>query len=69
MDKAQTTQELRAGPLRMRFENGDLRYIKWGEREILRRVYIAVRDHNWNTIPAQISKLKFEIQAESCQIS
>jgi hypothetical protein len=62
-------EELRAGPLRMRFQNGDLRYIKWGEREILRRVYAAVRDRNWGTVPVQISDLKFEIQAASFQIS
>jgi hypothetical protein len=53
----------------MRFDNGDLRYIKWGEHEILRRIYAAVRDRNWNTIPSQISNLKFEIQAESFHIS
>ncbi len=61
--------ELRAGPLRMRFENGDLRYIKWGEREILRRIYATVRDRNWGTIPAQIEHLKFEIEASSFQIA
>lgn len=62
-------RELCAGPLRMRFENGDLRYIKWGEREILRRVYAAVRDRNWETIPAQISNLKCEAQAAAFRIS
>lgn len=62
-------KELRAGPLRMRFENGDLRYIKWGEHEILRRIYAAVRDRNWGTVPVQISDLKFEIQAESFHVS
>ena len=62
-------RELCAGPLRMRFENGDLRYIKWGRREILRRVYAAVRDRNWDTIPAQVSNLKCEAQASSFHIS
>ncbi len=62
-------KELRAGPLRMRFENGDLRYVKWGEREILRRIYATVRDRNWGTIPAQIEHLKFEIEAATFQIT
>jgi hypothetical protein len=62
-------KELSAGLLRMRFENGDLRYIKWGEHEILRRVYAAVRDRNWDTIPAQISNLQCEAQASSFHIS
>ncbi len=71
MDKATNNnwRELCAGPLRMRFENGDLRYIKWGEHEILRRVYAAVRDRNWDTIPAQICNLECSIQEDSFQIS
>jgi len=62
-------KELCAGPLRMRFDNGDLRYIRWGECEILRRVYIALRDRNWNTIPAEISNLNLEIGESSFHVS
>lgn len=51
---------LRAGPLTMLFESGDLRYIRLGDREVLRRVYVAVRDHNWDTIPVAISDLSVE---------
>lgn len=58
-------KELQAGPLRMRFENGDLRYIRWGRHEILRRIYAAVRDRNWQTIPFQISNLKSQIHEHS----
>lgn len=50
--------ELRAGPLSLRYEAGDLRYIRLGEREILRRVYVAVRDQNWGTIPARLTQVK-----------
>ena len=42
--------QLRAGPLSMIFESGDLRYIRFGDHELLRRVYVAIRDHNWDTI-------------------
>ncbi len=35
---------LRAGPLSLVFEAGDLRYVCWGKREVLRRVYMAVLD-------------------------
>ena len=40
--------ELRAGPLAMIFETGNafLRYIRLGNREILRGIYVAVRDRN-----------------------
>ena len=50
---------LTAGPLSMIFEPGQgfLRYIKWGEHEILRGIYVAVRDRNWATIKPNISNV------------
>ncbi|MBE0656631.1 MAG: hypothetical protein IH602_03020 [Bryobacteraceae bacterium] len=51
---------LRAGPLELIFCNGDLRYIRCAGREFLRRIYAAVRDHNWGTIPATISELEID---------
>lgn len=60
---------LRAGPLAMVFENGDLRYIRLGEREVLRRIYVAVRDRNWGTIPATLSNLSVRKQEDSFEIS
>jgi hypothetical protein len=52
--------ELRAGPLSLCFEAGDLRYICLGDREILRRVYVAVRDRNWGTVPVALSHLQIQ---------
>lgn len=49
---------LRAGPLTLFFENGDIRHIRCGEHEILRRVYVAVRDRNWGTTEGRISNLE-----------
>lgn len=63
------TIALRAGPLQMRFENGDLHAIKLGDYEIVRRIYAAVRDQNWNTIQSQISNLKLQIEEDSFRIS
>ncbi len=51
---------LRAGPLSLRFEGGDLRYVAFGERELVRRVYGAVRDSNWRTVPGQLQNLTLE---------
>ena len=59
---------LRAGRLTMVFESGDLRCIKLGGREVIRRVCAAVRDRNWGTVPSEISDLKFEISEESFRI-
>lgn len=53
-------QKLEAGPLNLFFQNGDLRSITCAGREVLRRVYAAVRDANWGTIPARISGLKID---------
>jgi hypothetical protein len=54
---------LQAGPLRMLFEPelAQLRYIRLGEREVLRAVYAAVRDRNWGTVKPRISGMKTEI--------
>src|SRR4051794_4648809 len=60
---------LRAGPLRLVFENGDLRYITLGEHEVLRRVYVAVRDRNWDTIPLRLSNLQVQQNDESFNIA
>jgi D-apionolactonase len=45
---------LKAGPLSMIYENGAIRYIKDQNTEVLRMVYSAVRDHNWDTIEPEI---------------
>ncbi len=59
---------LRAGPLTMLYENGDLRYIRLGEHEIVRRLYVAVRDRNWGTVLPQFSNVQFEIGSDSFAI-
>ncbi|NKB69666.1 MAG: hypothetical protein GKR89_21555 [Candidatus Latescibacteria bacterium] len=52
--------ELKAGPLSMVFEpaEGFLRYVKWGDTEVLRGIYAAVRDRNWGTVAPQISQVE-----------
>ncbi|MFN0068096.1 MAG: hypothetical protein ACKVYV_10720 [Limisphaerales bacterium] len=48
---------LQAGLLSLFYGTGDLRYLTWGGREVVRRIYAAVRDHNWDTVPGVISDL------------
>ena len=60
---------LQAGPLSLIFEDGSVRYIRLGEREILRRVYVAVRDHNWDIVVPLISDLRIESDDESFHIT
>ncbi len=51
---------LRAGPLTLEYECGDLRYLRLGDREVIRRWYVAVRDRNWGTVPGQLSDENLE---------
>ena len=61
--------DLQAGPLNLFYEAGDLRYIKFGEKEIIRRVYVAVRDHNWDTVTPVLSKVQMDIADDSFNIT
>jgi hypothetical protein len=63
------SRELRAGPLTALYEDGSLRYVRWGAREILRRIYVAVRDRNWGTVPATLRNLRVDASLESFEIS
>ncbi len=61
--------QLRAGSLSMIFEAGDLRYIRFGDHEILRRIYVAVRDHNWDTVLLQLSNVQIEHDGDAFRIT
>lgn len=60
---------LRAGPLTLIYQEGDLRYIRLGDREILRRIYVAVRDHNWGTVLPVLSNVQMAIADDAFTIS
>jgi hypothetical protein len=49
---------LRAGPLTVELENGNLRYIRFHGVEVLRAVAFLVRDKNWATYAPIIEQLK-----------
>ncbi len=53
---------LRAGPVTAVLENGDLRYLRLGGEEIVRRVYGAVRDEHWGTLAPRFTR--YEVAAE-----
>ncbi|TDB59546.1 hypothetical protein [Arundinibacter roseus] len=55
-DKLPPLISLRAGPVVCTYELGKLRYIYHQDEELLRMVYVAVRDQEWNTIPYSIEK-------------
>ena len=59
---------LRAGPLRLVFDRGGLRWIRLGEREVLRGIYVAVREEGWATVPAVLDDLEIEAEPEAFRI-
>jgi hypothetical protein len=60
---------LRAGPLSLVYEDGDIRYVRLGTKEILRRIYVAIRDRNWGTALPKISNLQMDIDEDSFLIT
>ncbi len=59
---------LRAGPLTALLEGPDLRHVQIGGVELVQRVYFAVRDAPWNTIPAEYTDWRRDIDAERFSI-
>ncbi len=59
---------LRAGPLSLAFVAGEIRDIRMGSREVLRRVYVAVRDRNWHRVPAFLHDVRQTIGPESFEL-
>src|SRR5262245_19874112 len=62
-------RELRAGPLTVTYEAGDLRYVRLGDREVIRRWYVAVRDRNWGTVPGTRTNEQFEVANDSFHVT
>jgi hypothetical protein len=61
--------ELRAGPLTMVFEDGGLRYIKLGEREILRGIYVAIRDRTWGTVMPIVFNVQLDVSDDTFRVN
>ncbi len=59
---------LRAGPVRAVFTDGDLRQVCHGDTELARRIYVAIRDLDWNTLPGVISDLEITDRGDSFAI-
>ncbi len=60
---------LRAGKLHMLYDRGFLRYIKNGSHEVLRMIYFALRDHNWDTMPGELEDEVVNRRDDSFEIS
>src|ERR1700743_788582 len=65
----QAPTPLRAGPLTAALDGVDLRYVRVGEVELVRRIYVGVRDRNWNTIPGVASPVKVDQREDGFAVS
>jgi hypothetical protein len=64
-DPPQHLRTLRAGPLTAELDGVDLRYVRAGTVEVVRRIYAAVRDRNWNTIAGVPSEIEVDDRGNS----
>jgi len=60
---------LKAGPISLKFQDGELRYLCVGQKEIIRRVYFAVRDSLWDTAMPAFDKLEIEDNGSSFRVT
>jgi len=60
---------LRAGPVTAVYQAGDIRFVRLGNREILRRVYVGVRSSDWDTILPRLRDEQIDIAEHTFQIS
>lgn len=60
---------LKAGPMSVELDNGQLRYLKVNGVEVLRAVGFLIRDKNWGTATPEISNLKVDQRAEGFSVS
>ncbi|RPI22450.1 MAG: hypothetical protein EHM61_22230, partial [Acidobacteria bacterium] len=60
-DLGEKPLQLMAGPLTLWFEpeTAFLRYIRLGKKELIRAIYVAVRDEYWRTAPPRVSALRY----------
>lgn len=60
---------LKTAHLTVAYQNGYLRYIKWGNEELVRMIYTAVRDQHWLTASMIISEEKIEQEEHAFKIN
>ncbi len=62
------THILKAGVFSIRYENGFLRHISYGDLEAVRMIYMALRDQNWTTFEPIIENEKVDRQHDNFTI-
>lgn len=63
-----SVEHLSAGPIRLKFQDGELRYLYVGERQVVRRIYFAVRDRRWDTVMPALSRIQVQKDEKAFRI-
>jgi D-apionolactonase len=61
--------ELHAGLVEVLLVDGDLRYLRANGTEVVRRIYVAVRDLDWNTLPGELTNLQVHQASDSFEVT
>jgi len=61
-------RELRAGPLTAVLENADLRYVRFGDAQVALRLYMAVRNRNWDTIEPVFTRFDVDDRGDGFRV-
>ncbi len=67
-DLPQEPVRLRAGPLSLVYQDGEISKIFYREFEVVQRFYSRVRDQNWGTVPNRITSLTLDQDESSFNI-
>lgn len=59
-----SAKRLAAGPIHVKLQDGQLRYLRVGDKEVVRRIYFAVRDGNWATAMPRYTKMMVDDQKD-----
>ena len=62
-------RELKAGPLTVELEAGNLRYVRFSGLEMIRAISFIVRDKNWGTYEPAISDLVVEESGDTFRVA
>jgi hypothetical protein len=59
---------LRAGPLSLLLDLPDVRYVRLGDQELVRRITMPVRDAVWDTVAAELSEVRLDVRRHAFEV-
>lgn len=57
------------GNFQFEYDNGDLFRVFWQGTQVIQKIYMAVRDEAWNTIPAKVTNVQYNMNEEFASVS